>query len=271
MGADTKQLRTRIKSVDSSLHLTKAMGLVASSKIRRANEEMFKTKEYLEALSSMVQELTLAPECAKSPYLRTSESSINSSKTKLIVIAGDRGLAGGYNANIFRLLRDYEECTIIPLGRRICDRTESEFVSSEFFSYKDARELTKQLCEEFINGDYDRLGIVCTRYVNMMTQIAEVRWVLPLTKSEDAHRSGMIFEPDEPTVLNYAVPEYVTGAITEAVRESFASEVAARRMAMDSAEKNAQAMIDNLELQYNRARQSAITQEITEIVAGSGR
>ncbi|MBO4636940.1 MAG: F0F1 ATP synthase subunit gamma [Clostridiales bacterium] len=271
MGADTKQLRIRIKSVDSSLHLTKAMGLVASSKIRRANEEMKKTKQYLKALEIMVKELTMSPECRKSPYLRITEEPIDSKRTKLIVIAGDRGLAGGYNANIFRLLRDYPKCEIIPLGRRICDRTSSEFVSSETFSYKEARELALKLCEEFVNGDYDRLGIVCTRYVNMMTQTAEVRWILPLTKDENAGKTGMIFEPDEMTVLTAAVPEYVTGSITEAVRESFASEVAARRMAMDSAEKNARAMIEDLELQYNRARQSAITQEITEIVAGSGK
>ena len=271
MGADTKQLRIRIKSVDSSLHLTKAMGLVASSKIRRANEEMDKTKQYLGALESMVKELSLAPECRRSPYLRSSETPEDSPRTKLIVIAGDRGLAGGYNANVFKLLRDYGSCEIIPLGRRICDRTESEFVSSESFSYKDARELTRTLCEGFVKEEYDRLGIICTRYVNMMTQIAEIRWILPLTRDEGVKRTGMIFEPDELTVLTLAVPEYVTGAITEAVRESFASEVAARRMAMDSAEKNAQAMIDDLALQYNRARQSAITQEITEIVAGSGR
>ena len=271
MGADTKKLRIRIKSVDSSLHLTKAMGLVASSKIRRANEEMFKTKEFLNALETMVKELVLAPECSKSPYLRSAETDINSDRTRLIVIAGDRGLAGGYNANIFRLLREYDKCSIIPLGRRICDRTDSDFVSSETFSYRDARELTDELCKGFVNEEFDRLGIVCTRYVNMMTQIAEVRWILPLTRDTEARKTGMIFEPDEPTVLNHAVPEYVTGAITEAVRESFASEVAARRMAMDSAEKNAQAMIDDLELQYNRARQSAITQEITEIVAGSGK
>ena len=95
MGADTKQLRIRIKSVDSSLHLTKAMGLVASSKIRRANEEMAKSKEYLSALDSMVRELSLAPECKKSPYLRESDTPEDSPRTKLIVIAGDRGLAFG--------------------------------------------------------------------------------------------------------------------------------------------------------------------------------
>lgn len=103
----------------------------------------------------------------------------------------------------------------------------------------------------------------------MMSQTAEVRWVLPLQADGAAANAAVIFEPDERTVLDAAVPDYVAGVLIAAVRESFASEVAARRVAMDSAGKNAQAMIDDLRLQYNRARQSTITQEITEIVAGS--
>ena len=104
----------------------------------------------------------------------------------------------------------------------------------------------------------------------MMSQEAAVRWILPLQKTERTEGTEPVFEPDEETVLNAAVPTYVCGIITACVRESFASEVAARRMAMDSAGKNAQEMIDRLQLQYNRARQNSITQEITEIVAGSG-
>ena len=104
----------------------------------------------------------------------------------------------------------------------------------------------------------------------MMTQEAQISWVLPITRAENAGSVGVIFEPDEMTVLNTAVPEYVAGILIASLRESFASEVAARRMAMDSAGKNAQQMIDSLQLEYNRARQGAITQEITEIVAGSG-
>ena len=103
-----------------------------------------------------------------------------------------------------------------------------------------------------------------------MSQEPYVKWILPFTKSERADTNGVVFEPDQLTVLNNVVREYVAGVITVLVRESFASEVAARRMAMDSAGKNAKEMIDNLQLEYNRARQSAITQEITEIVAGSG-
>ncbi len=267
MGADTKQLKIRIKSVDSSLHLTKAMGLVASSKIRRANEEMRKTREYASSLGAMIDELSMSPECRKSPYLRESEGH----RTKLIVIAGDRGLAGGYNANVFRLLKTYPDADVIPVGKRICERLEEEAVSSETYSSKMAREEAEELCRGFCAGEFDRLGILCTRYINMMSQEAEIRWILPLSKKEKTSRSGMVFEPDEQTVLDAAVPEYVSGMILSAIRESFASEVAARRMAMDSAEKNAKQMIDDLELEYNRARQSSITQEITEIVAGSGR
>ena len=267
MGADTKQLRIRIKSVDSSLHLTKAMGLVASSKIRKANEEMKKSKQYSETLKKMIDELSASPECRKSRYMDNE----GKEKTKLIVIAGDRGLAGGYNANIFKLLKEFPKAEVIPIGRRICDRVESESISSETYSAKEAYELSARLCEEFRNGEFNRLGILCTRYVNMMSQEAEVRWILPILPEKEARKSGMIFEPDERTVLESAVPEYIAGMFVAAVRESFASEVAARRMAMDSAEKNAQQMIDELELEYNRARQSNITQEITEIVAGSGR
>ncbi len=265
MGADTKILRTRIKSVDSTLHLTKAMGLVASSKIRRANEAMLKSREYVKSLDTILNTLTACPECSKSPFMRN-----NGNRTRLIVIAGDRGLAGGYNANIFRLAREYPDAEIIPIGKRPCDRFAKSPISSETFSSAEAYALAKMLCTDFSEEKYDRLGIVSTRYISMMTQEAFVRWVLPLSKSMEKQSVSVVFEPDEMTVFNTVILEYVSGLIIASVRESFASEVAARRMAMDSAGKNAGQMIDSLQLQYNRARQGAITQEITEIVAGSG-
>ena len=264
--ADTKALRNRIKSVDSTLHLTKAMGLVASSKIRRANDAMIKGREYSKAVDDAVRILASCKECEKSPYL----AKRNTGRTRLIVIAGDRGMAGGYNANVFRLIRDLDfEAEILPIGKRACDRYGKGISSSEYFDYKEACELSTKLCEDFAAGEFDRLGIVYTRYVSMMTQTATLSFVLPI-EPQKAVSVGIIFEPDERTVLDAAVPEYLAGKIVRCVRESFASEVAARRMAMDSAGKNAQEMIDRLGLEYNRARQSAITQEITEIVAGSG-
>ncbi len=265
MSANTKALKLRIKSVDSTLHLTKAMGLVASSKMRRANAAMMAAREYESALHNLVDLLTAAPECTKSQYMRKTQGG----KTKLIVIAGDRGLAGGYNANVFRTVRDFGEADIIPIGKRACDRYKAPFVSSEKFFSATAYDMAKSLCDNFVKGEFDRLGIVCTNYISMMTQTPEIKWVLPLVRAENVKASAAVFEPDEQTILETAVIEYIAGLIVSAVRESFASEVAARRMAMDSAGKNAQQMIDELSLEYNRARQGAITQEITEIVAGS--
>ena len=266
MGADTKKLRNRIKSVDSTLHLTKAMGLVASSKIRRAMLAMKRGREYEEATRTAIEPLLSCPECQKSPYMRKADGN----RLCLVVIAGDRGLAGGYNANIFRALRDYPDAHIIPIGKRACDRFKGELCYAERFEYEQALGLSLELCRDFREGAYDRIGILCTKYVSMLSQEVELRWVLPLERSEQSGSSGVIFEPDEITILDAAIPEYVAGVLVSAVRESFASEVAARRCAMDSAGKNAQQMIDGLQLQYNRARQGAITQEITEIVAGSG-
>jgi len=266
MGANTKSLRLRIKSVDSTLHLTKAMGLVASSKIRRANNAMLKGGSYRDAIFDMVQTLAACPDCSKSPYMRQS----GGERTRLIVIAGDRGLCGGYNANVFRTARQFPDAEFIPIGKRAWERFGGSLASSETFTRQQGYELGAKLCRDFLDDQYDRLGIICSRYVSMMTQEAQVKWILPIARDPLRKQANMIFEPDEMEILTTAVGEYVGGTIVAAVRESFACEVAARRMAMDSAGKNAQEMIDNLQLEYNRARQSAITQEITEIVAGSG-
>ena len=266
MSADIKQLRTRIKSDDSTLHLTKAMGLVASSKIRKATEAMIKSKQYAVALSDMADQLMGFEECKKSPYAAKRDTD----RICLLAVAGDRGLAGGYNANVFRLLREFPDASIIPVGKRACDRYSAGLILAEKFTYENARDITARVMKDFIDGKIDKFGIVCTKYNSLMSQEAEVRWILPLDGKKDKKSSSAIFEPDEITVLDAVIPEYIAGMIIAAVKESFASEVAARRVAMDSAGKNAQEMIDRLGLEYNRARQSSITQEITEIVAGSG-
>ena len=266
MGADIKQLRVRIKSVTSTQHLTKAMGLVASSKIRKSNERMAKSREYARAIEEMIEQLSMCRECEKSPYM----SKRDTGKLRLIVIAGDRGLAGGYNANVFRFLRDYPDAEIIPIGKRASDRYGDETVIAEDFAYSDAKALAEKLCRDFCQGEFDKLGIVFTKYHSMMSQETSVYWVLPLEKKASENTQSAIFEPDELTVLNGAFPEYVAGILISCVKESVASEVAARRVAMDAADKNAQEMLSTLSLEYNRARQGAITQEITEIVAGSG-
>ncbi len=266
MGADIKALKNRIRSVDSTLHLTSAMGLVAASKIRRANERMLFARDYADAYRQAIAVLSACPECRRSPYAEVRATG----RDAIIVIAGDRGLAGGYNANVFRLAQDYPDAEFLPIGKRACDRFGAPANSSEHFAAADAAEMARTLCERFQAGEFDRLGIIYTRYESIMTQTAMIDWLLPLIPDANAKQAGVIFEPSEAAVMDRIVPQYVAGRIMHGVRESFASEVSARRMAMDSAGKNARRMIDDMQLQYNRERQNAITQEITEIVGGSG-
>ena len=265
-GVSTKAIKLRIKSMESTRQITKAMELVAASKLRGAQARAIASRPYFGALYEAMSEIYYSGHCTDSPYFTKREAG----RPVFIVIAGDRGLAGGYNANIFRLMRGYTDALVYPIGKRACDRFGNGSQSAERFSAKEALDLCRRLCADFVAGEYDRLGIVYTRYESMMTQTATVSWVLPLSLEGEGSVGGMIFEPDERTVLDAAVPEYLSGVLTAAVRESFACEVAARRSAMDSAGKNAEEMIANLQLSYNRARQGAITQEITEIVAGSG-
>lgn len=266
MAGNTKILRLRIKSVSSTLQLTKAMELVASSKIRRANEAMLRGREYQASLSKVMDLFAATQECSESPFVKKREGL----RTCFVVIAGDRGLAGGYNANVFRLAAEYPGATIIPIGKRAVDRFGGQACSSEYFPFEKALELADSLCAQFLAGEFDRLGILYTKYRSAIFQEASVRWILPLEKVERPELAGTLFEPSASEVFSHAVREYVAGTIAVCVRESFAAEVSARRMAMDSAGKNAKEMIDELQLAYNRARQGAITQEITEIVAGSG-
>lgn len=266
MAGNTKLLRQRIKSVNSTLQLTNAMGLVAGSKIRKANAGMQKARQYARAIEKTVSLLCQDTDVKNSPYMAKREGG----RTRLVVIAGDRGLAGGYNANVFRFCREFSGSEMIPIGKRACDRFGAEPISSEHYSFEQAYRLAETLCKDFYEGSYDRLGVVYSEYVSVMQSDVKVKWLLPLEAEEEKSGTAVVFEPDCLTVLQNAVKEYVGGMICSLVRESFASEVAARRNAMDSAEKNATAMIENLSLEYNRARQGAITQEITEIVAGSG-
>ena len=220
MGADIKSLRNRIRSVDSTLHLTKAMGLVAASKIRRATRTMNQSREYASAMDDVVAVLRSSPECERTPYMQP-----DGEGTRLIVIAGDRGLAGGYNANVFRLAATLGEAEMIPIGKRACERYGKPVNSSEKYSAADAKHLADELCRDFLDGKFGRLGILYTRYRSMMSQEATLLWVLPLEKAEKGGKgaeAAPVFEPDERTVLNAAVPTYVSGLLTACIRESYA-------------------------------------------------
>ena len=275
-----KDIKLRIKSVESTMQITKAMELVASSKMRRAKERVEHSRPYFETLYESLTKIAAADPRARNPYLRRDDIR----RTLLVVIAGDRGLAGGYNANVFKQADAAEgPVTVLPIGKRSAEYFAHhgaglftpEVLMAADVSVSECFTLSHQITEGFLKGEYDAVKLCYTRFDSMMTQTATTLEVLPLTiepteaQRAEARRSQILYKPSCEEVFGAIIPEYVAGVLYGAVCESVASELAARRTAMDAATKNAGEMIEHLNLYYNRARQAAITQEITEIVAGA--
>ena len=280
MAGSMKDIKLRIKSVESTMQITKAMELVASSKMRRAKERVEHSRPYFETLYKTLTEIAAADPRARNPYLRRSEIK----RTLLVVIAGDRGLAGGYNANVLKLAaQESGNVEVLPIGKRSAEyfaHHEAELFTREVLLAADISvgqcfQLARQITEGYRKGEFDAVKLCYTRFDSMMTQTAVSIEVLPLAmepteqQKAEARRSQILYKPSSEEVFSAIIPEYVAGVVYGAVCESVASELAARRTAMDAATKNAGEMIDHLNLYYNRARQAAITQEITEIVGGT--
>ena len=280
MAGSMKDIKLRIKSVESTMQITKAMELVASSKMRRAKERVEHSRPYFETLYESLTKIAAADPRARNPYLRREDIK----RTLLVVIAGDRGLASGYNANVFKQADAAEgPVTVLPIGKRSAEYFAHhgaglftpEVLMAADVSVSECFTLSHQITEGFLKGEYDAVKLCYTRFDSMMTQTATTLEVLPLTiepteaQKAEARRSQILYKPSCEEVFGAIIPEYVAGVLYGAVCESVASELAARRTAMDAATKNAGEMIEHLNLYYNRARQAAITQEITEIVAGA--
>ena len=280
MAGSMKDIKLRIKSVESTMQITKAMELVASSKMRRAKERVEHSRPYFETLHETLTKIAAADPRARNPYLRRDEVK----RTLLIVIAGDRGLAGGYNSNVLKQAGAEEgEVLVLPIGKRSAEYfvhhevplfTQEVLLAADV-SVGECFQLSRQITEGYLKGEYDAVKICYTRFDSMMTQTAATMEVLPLSiepteqQKADARRSQILYKPSSEEVFSAIIPEYVAGIVYGAVCESVASELAARRTAMDAATKNAGEMIDHLKLYYNRARQASITQDITVIVAGA--
>ena len=291
MGANSKAIRARIRSVDSTRHITKAMELVASSKIRRATARMEQSRFYRNVMLDAFADLS----AEKSVYARQRAREL---PALYIIVAGDRGLAGGYNNNIFRsamtMIRPGD--FVLPVGKRAADYyanrqgmnvLDTGYTSVERFTAADSARIAYRAKEMYDRCEIGAVNLISTRFVSMLSQKPNITYLLPLevlaeNRAADAaaaednrapKRRGTLglteYEPNAEEVLAAIIPEYISGVLYTSVTEAFASELAARRAAMDSATKNADEMLDNLHLKYNQARQSAITQEITEIVAGA--
>ncbi len=286
MAGSMKEIKLRIKSVESTMQITKAMELVASSKLRRAKERAESCRPYFNTLHQTLADIAASNTEFTSPYTKARPVK----RTCYVVIAGDRGLAGGYNSNLFKMMdaqTQGEDYCVIPIGKKALEYYQrrgvpiltTEFALAADISVGDSFAIADLLCKGYLAGEYDRIAIGYTNFVSMLTQTPALLPLLPLESLNDPKeleqiRDGkprmlILYEPDSETVFNAIVPEYLSGLVYGAMCESVASEQGARRTAMDAASKNAAEMIENLNLYYNRARQAAITQEITEIVGGS--
>ncbi len=277
-----KDIKLRIKSVESTMQITKAMELVASSKLRRAKERAENSRPYFDLLyKSLCDIAATAGSDIESPFMQKREVK----KTCYIVIAGDRGLAGGYNNNIFKLTAancpDFSKACFLPIGKKALEHFKkkgAEILSEDFMIVEDitgdqAAAISDLICREYLAGSFDKVELVYTSFVSMLSQSPVDLTVLPVEPShyegKREHQPLTIYEPDPSVLFSNLIPDFVTGMVYGGVCESLASELAARRNAMDAASKNAGEMIEDLSLKYNRARQGAITQELTEIVAGA--
>ena len=279
-GASMKDIKLRIKSVESTMQITKAIELVASSKLRKAKERQERCRPYFTGLHQTLENIEKVASDFSSPYQKQRDIK----KRCVIVIAGDRGLAGGYNSNVFKsvlpLIEGGNVC-VLPIGKRTVEffaRNQVEILTTEFaeaadVSVADCFTISNLITKGYLDGQFDAVSIVYTQFVSMLTQTPVCDNLLPLKKTDSAAKSGVhslvLYEPSPSAVYDAIVPNYIAGMIYGAMCESVASELGARRTAMDAASKNASEMIDDLSLRYNRARQGAITQEITEIVAGA--
>ena len=278
-GVSTKDIKNRIRSMESTKQITKAMEMVAASKLRHAQARVLNSRPYFEILYSTISDIVDSNRDFSSPYLMKRPVK----KAAYIVIAGDRGLAGGYNSNILKLVQAETEgknVTILPIGKKAVDYFKSHhyelltdtYVEAADVSIGDCFSLAKQLSKSYLNGEFDEIHIAYTNFVSVLSQTPATLRMLPLLQSQTSHAGSgtdIIYEPGSLEVFDAIVPEYLGGIVYGALCESRAAEQAARRTAMDAATQNAEDMIADLSLKFNQARQAAITQEITEIVAGS--
>lgn len=285
--ASMRDIKRRRGSIQSTQQITKAMKLVSTVKLQKAKQRAEQSKEYFNCMYETVVSMLAKAGNINHPYLKAGDSS----KKGIIVITSNRGLAGGYNSNVTKLItqgdfkkEDVEVYVIGKKGRETFQRRGysiredySDIVEEPLYS--DAMEVSRKVLDDFVNGEIGEIYLAYTGFKNTVVHVPTLLKLLPVEVADKAGKSGvedaqksvapMNFEPEDDAALDLIIPKYVTSLIFGGLVESVASENGARMQAMDSATSNAEEMIDHLTLMYNRARQGSITQELTEIIAGA--
>lgn len=282
--ASGKEIRTQIKSVQNTQKITRAMEMVAASKMRKAQDRMAASRPYADKMRAVINHLAFAHSEYKHSYLEERDVK----RVGFIVISSDRGLCGGLNSNMFKAALasmkewqgknvDVDMCTVgskaTSFFKRISDLKASATHLGDSPSVTDIIGTVKVMLDAYDNGEIDRLYVVYNRFVNTMTQQPTVLQMLPVMQTEEdkelVYHWDYIYEPDAKAVLDGLLVRYIESQVYQGVVENVACEMAARMVAMKAASDNAGNLIGDLQLVYNKARQAAITQELSEIVAGA--
>lgn len=288
--ANMRDIRRRIKSVASTQKITKAMKMVSAAKLRKTQTTLVAVRPYSDKIQEVMDHLLAGGEDYDTPFLKPRDEVKN---ILYIVIAGDRGLCGGYNINLLRFAE--ERLNAVPEGKNgemllIGNKTNEHFrtrpqynIMDVFTNIGDApnvsqgKALSDYVIKKYLDGEVDEVHVVYSRFVSVLTQVPDCQQVLPIQRAEtaEAETAGVqaetdyIFEPGGKEILDVILPKYVDSSIYRLLLEAKAGEHGARMTAMDSATDNASELIDKLTLSLNRARQAQITTEITEIVGGA--
>ena len=281
--AGGREIKTKIKSVQNTRKVTRALEMVSASKIRKAQERMKASRPYARAMKQVIGHLAQANSEYQHPYLVQRE---NVKRVGYIIISSDRGLAGGLNNNLFRkLLGEFRkwqeqgvEVDVVTIGQKASvffRRIHVEMLASvgqlgDVPRVEQLVGVVKVMLDAYSAGSMDKVFLVYNDFVNTMTQRAAFDQLLPATETVATnHDWDYLYEPDAQVVLEHVLTRYIESLVYQAVLENVASEHAARMVAMKAASDNANKLIDTLQLIYNKARQAAITQEISEIVGGA--
>ena len=282
--ASMRDIKRRKGSIQSTQQITKAMKLVSTVKLQRAKQRAEQSKAYFNCMYETVTSMLAKTGSLNHPYLKKGESG----KKAVIVITSNRGLAGGYNSNVVKLITqgDFkkDELEIYAIGKKGRDALnrngyhimEEDAEIIEEPSYVDAMAISSKLLEAYAAGEICEIYLAYTGFKNTVVHVPTLLKLLPVeapteekAEKESESKAMMNFEPEDDEALDMIIPKYVTSLIYGGLVEAVASENGARMQAMDSATSNAEEMIDHLSLMYNRARQGSITQELTEIIAGA--
>jgi len=274
--ASMNDIKTRMKSVTGTMQITKAMELVATSKLRRARERAEHARPFFEISERAIGAVLSLEDAASTVYVTPKREA----EVLYIVIAGDRGLAGGYNSNVFRTEAELSQAggVVLPIGKKAVEyyRRRGRALLTDAYGtvaelgVGDAFAIAATVCRAYAEGRFSRVELIYTHFASMISQQVQHTTLLPLSVPEAPKAATAMAEAEDmDALLDGIVPSYIGGMLHAAVADSVASESGARRSAMNAANKNAEEMLDDLMLRFNRARQAVITQEITEIVSGA--